>query len=181
MQKLKFTFVPMENPFLESTTSYEKWAEISLAYGEEILLYVHWKIEDLFEMFNEIKEYLATEIFPFETFKYRGSIGESVDALFAEVTEIDDEDEQDKHLETICSYAGNHFLYIRGTRHRHFHIGLISENVGEISYRECGEIGDRNFAPDTESGIYHAYKFDMNEFLQDTQKKINEFLVRVDA
>lgn len=139
------------------------WGHITLTYIKnhfrETLLDCHWNVNELQKWFNERKEALLTEDFPYHDFAGK-SIAEARSILF-DREEFQSNAEQDEYYEKLAEYFDNHYLFIRGTSTPRFYIGL-NNGKGEISRYD-------------DSGNLLVKYFDLPKFIYSTQKALQAF------
>lgn len=160
MSKLKIRLNEKDNPYKEETSALlELWGEFVICYEEKVVLNLEWDVSSFIEWFADKRGYLKTEKFPFI---FTNSIAESREELFDKIDNFSDLKEQFAYEDSLSEYFVNHRFHLRGTITPSFYIGLTPENFGEISYFENAK--------------YYAYSFEMNEFLEETDKEIKQFL-----
>lgn len=160
MPNLRIKLKKKGNPYKEESSALlELWGEIVIYCEEKVILNLEWDVSSFVEWFGDKKGYLKTEKFPFV---FTNSIAESRDVLLDKIDDFSDLKEQFAYEDYLSEYFMNHHFHLRGTTTPAFYIGLSPENYGEISYFEDGK--------------YYSYSFDMNEFLENTDKEIKQYL-----
>lgn len=162
MKNLKIKLKKTNNPYKEEmSTILELWGEFSIYWENVTLLNLEWDIASFIEWFAEKKEYLKEERFPFS---FTNSIAESRELLYDKVDDFSDLQEQEMfdYVDYLSDYFMNHHFHLRGTKTPDFYIGLTPNGCGEISYYDNEE--------------YRVYSFDMDRFLEETDKEIKQFL-----
>jgi hypothetical protein len=167
MDKLFFEFKRLDHPYPEdSLASRELWGEIKLIHlskeGIRTLLFDHqWNLIEVFKWFNENRNILLKDNYPFEELKDK-CIAESRDQLYKKDNFISVED-QDHYYSTLEDYFSHHYFKLRGTPTPLFYIGL-NKGIGEISRYD--------------SNSYLSLKFDMNDFISSTEAQIRNITSR---
>jgi hypothetical protein len=160
MKNLKIKLKKTNNPYKEETsTILELWGKFAIYYENETLLNLEWDVASFIEWFAEKKEYLKVEMFPFP---FTNSIAESRELLFDKIDDFSNLQEQFAYEDWLTDYFMNHHFHLRGTTTPDFYIGLTPNGCGEISYYDNEK--------------YYVYSFDMNRFLEETDKEIKRFL-----
>lgn len=168
--QLIMRFKKTKDPFLEEQgkSQYDLWGEVTLQYGDKVLLKSEWELHNWISKFIENKEILLTQKFPFQ---YTDSIKESYDDLMASIDFGNLEDESIEipesafeQVELYSDYISNHAFHLMGTTTQSFYIGLNPAGVGEISYYIENE--DK----------YYKYEFDMSTFVNQADLAIISYL-----
>jgi hypothetical protein len=160
MDNLRIFLKKINNPYsYEESSEYDLWGQIEIYYSEKILIDTQWNVLPFIEWFNSNFEKLNTEIFPF---RLNNSIAETRDVLYNK-NDFANEQEEDLYYKNLENYFSRHFLKIKGTDTNIFYIGLIDNNIGEISF--C------------KNKIYYSYYFAMDNFINQTKNEINTFIL----
>ncbi|WP_460017777.1 hypothetical protein [Lactovum odontotermitis] len=147
---------------------YDLWGELTLQYGDKILLECEWEMHRWILNFIEKKKNLLIEKYPF---RYVNSIKESDDLLMDSIDfgNLDDESTEIPEsafelVELYSDYISRHSFHLDETTTQRFYIGLNPSGYGEISYYVENE--DR----------YYKYEFDMPTFVAQADAAIIHYL-----
>ena len=152
---------PISNPYNDLDSKFYIWENIRICIADHIFIDFHWDIYDFIEWFYERKESLIVDLFPYSL--AAKSICQKYDILkpiFIDLYEQGDSVKWDE----LCEYWEKHYFILRGTNTKRFFIGLDENHDGELSYFEKTECS------------YKVYKFNMLEFIENTQLEIKAFL-----
>ncbi|QQT54545.1 hypothetical protein I6I98_04620 [Sphingobacterium multivorum] len=162
--KLYFHLERKESPYEEELPPNEIWGIIQLCYESdnkiEYILDWQWDIVEIVEWFDEAKDLLAVKNIDVLNDENK-SIAELRD-LGYERSFFFSEDEQFSYYSELEECFSSFKFHFRGTPTPMYYIGL-NNGKGEISYYS------------SEQEVYKRYCFNMEEFLNNTNKVLMDF------
>ena len=137
----------------------EIWGNTLITYDQITILDQDWDINQVIIFFEENKQSLLTEVFPYNN---NISIAEEAYNLYEiegeKYFETDDDDVSDKYFNSLYEYFSKHRFHLEGIDTPRYLIGLKTNGLGEISYFDTGQ--------------YYSYFFDMKLFISNVENEI---------
>lgn len=163
MEELILHITPKPSPYSkEFMVPDEKWGHILIRYGKSILLDCEWNVNEVIEFFQQNKLILQTEKYPFDNrFCIIGGRYKLYDLPY-DWEGFTSEEVARQYYNHLDAYFLKHSFKLRGTDTPRFFIGLKSNGLGEISYREEEK--------------YYRHFFKMDLFLKNVEDEIHKFL-----
>jgi hypothetical protein len=159
-QKFYFKLVPKAHPYIdEESSTYEAWGKLNVMLNENIIIEHEWDMIQVIEWVKEKRQHLLSDL-PFWDINKTHSLAEFMYQLYPEMDILTTPESE---FEKIESYLENHTFKLRGTDMPLLYIGLIENDIGQLSFQQFPH-------------HYIAHKFDMQKFIAKTEMSISTFI-----